>query len=290
MRHLAACAAFLFIAVAGLTGADFGWVGADTPKNCTLDPITGDLKCVIVLVSNSPLTVDVGAGSGEGAQLPLRWSRTATDCSAGLGCPVTPCVRLNGAATEVGVVYLVMLINYETRELLYLRPICVFPGDPLPQPPLPPPSAPEFRLAAAELLKVDSSLNPRPAIGGLTGLETWVWCTDPGVVPVVVTLRGWTAAAEMTSVEYEWDISGTTSASRTATSCGTERAPAATWMPETKGPHQVAVSATWAGTWTLTWNGIPMGTFVLGPFEIEGAPQSYPVAEYVGVLTDGRGG
>ena len=70
------------------------------------------------------------------------------------------------------------------------------------QPPPPPPSEAEFVEAARALLTVSTSLNPRPDIGGLTGLDTWLWCDDPGTVTVGVALRGWTASATMDAVEY----------------------------------------------------------------------------------------
>jgi hypothetical protein len=186
-----------------------------------------------------------------------------------------------------GNIYLVVLRNAATGENVTTpQAVCAFDeDDPALQPPPPPPTEAEFVQAARRLLTVETSLNPRVEIGGLTGLDTWLWCEDPGDVDVSVSLRGWTAAATMTSVEYAWSIDGTDSASRVADACGSEESPAATWMPETMGPYTVGLTTTWAGTWTLTYLGLPAGTFPLGPFEFAAAPVDYPVDEYVGVLT-----
>jgi hypothetical protein len=278
-------------------------VAAGTVKECTIDPTTFIQTCKIVLLPVPSVEVDFGSGSRTGTPLPLRWSRTPTNCSAGLGCPL-PCERVIGATTEVGVVYVVMLLNYETNTIVSLRSVCVFPGDPLPQPPPPPPSLPEFADAAAALLRIEPMLNPRPSIGGLTGLDTWLWCVDPGLVSADVSLRGWTAQSSMEAVAFNWAIAGVEDATRSRsvrrdgrTACGAAPVAgsngggaAATWMPETKGAYTITLSATWAGTWTLSWNGIPMGTFVLGPVDVPGVPQPYAVTEYVGVLLDPRAG
>ena len=109
------------------------------------------------------------------------------------------------------------------------------------------------------MLTVETSLNPRAEIGGLTGLDTWLWCVDPGEVQVGVALRGWTASATMDAVEFAWSIGGTDSASFAASSCGSEASPAASWMPETKGPYSVTLTSTWAGTWKLAYHGFPAG-------------------------------
>jgi hypothetical protein len=51
------------------------------------------------------------------------------------------------------------------------------------------------------------------------------------------------------------------------------------------GQYVVALTATWAGSWDLTWNGIPMGTFPLGPAAFMSPVEMYPVDEYRGELT-----
>ena len=165
----------------------------------------------------------------------------------------------------------------------------MFPEDPNPAPPPPPPSPAEFVEAARAVLTVQTSLSPRVEIGGLTGLDTWLWCEDPGVLEVGVALRGWTATATMQAVQHAWAISGTASAGFTSSSCGSEGSPAASWMPETKGPYSVTLTSTWAGDWTLAYNGFPAGTFPLGPFDFAAPTVPYPVDEYRGRLTSPEG-
>lgn len=194
---------------------------------------------------------------------------------------------MEGTTHVIGVLYVTLLFNTETNEQLVFEHECIYPGDALPAPPERPPSQPEFLEAAAQVLVVDPEVNPNPAWGGITGVETWLWCTDPDDLDVGVSLRGWTAAATMSAVQYHWVVTGPTPASFQPTDCGSEGSPAAMWMPETMGPHVIEVAVTWAGTWTLSYAGIPMGTFVLGPFDIDGEPIAYPVGEYVGILTDG---
>ena len=162
-------------------------------------------------------------------------------------------------------------------------------ADPQLAPPPPPPTEAEFVEAARKALTVQTSLNPRPEIGGLTGLDTWLWCEDPGTVSVGVALRGWTAEATMQAVEFSWAIGGTASAGFTASGCGSEPDPAATWMPETKGPYSVTLTSTWAGTWVLSYNGFPGGSFPLGPVEFAAPTVPYPVSEYRGRLTSPGG-
>jgi hypothetical protein len=207
------------------------------------------------------------------------------------------CVRVasDGATNTYtyGNVYAVQLRTTTGAQVTPYRSVCVFEGDdPQLQPPPPPPSEAEFVEAARRALTVQTSLNPRVEIGGLTGLDTWLWCDDPGEVNVAVTLRGWTAAATVDPVQFKWAVSGTASAGFHADGCGSEADPAASWMPETKGPYTVALTSTWAGTWTLSYNGFLGGVFPLGPYDFAAPAIAYPVDEYRGVLTppntDGR--
>jgi hypothetical protein len=192
-----------------------------------------------------------------------------------------------------GNVYLVQLRTMAGLAVTQPRTVCVFEGsDSQLQPPPPPPSEAEFVEAARRALTVQTSLNPRVEIGGLTGLDTWLWCDDPGEVNVGVALRGWTAEATVDPVQFKWAIGGTASAGFHADGCGSEANPAASWMPETMGPYTVALTLTWAGTWTLSYNGFLGGVFPLGPFDFAAPAIAYPVDEYRGVLTppntDGR--
>jgi hypothetical protein len=185
-----------------------------------------------------------------------------------------------------GNVYAVQLRTTAGHPVTTAKGVCVFDdNDPQLQPPPPPPSEAEFVEAARRALTVQTSLNPRVEIGGLTGLDTWLWCDGPGTVNVAVTLRGWTAEATMDPVQFTWAIGGTASGRFHADECGSEADPAASWMPETKGPYTVTLTSTWAGTWTLSYNGFLGGVFPLGPYDFAAPAVAYPVDEYRGVLT-----
>jgi hypothetical protein len=285
MRRLCALLAIAAIAV------NLGMLCRGDPalagRECRVDPVTGDVHCWIT-ADPVPDTVVEISGGGDGARLPLQWVRVFFAMgnddrfSVDLSCGTRDAA---GNTVSVGAWYWVALYNTETGEQLYLDDICVLPGNPLPAPPPPPPSPGEFREAAEGLLRLETLLNPRAEFGGITGVETWLWCVDPGAVPVSVgPVRGWTASAAMSSVEFYWRVDGVEAWSGSATSCGSQGDPPATWMPERMGDYTVTGGATWAGTWTLSWNGIAMGTFVLGPFDFDSAPVDYPVAEFVGEL------
>ena len=254
-------------------------------RQCLFDEDTNALKCYVMVDPAPPIVISLDSGI-EGVRLPLEWRRQIFQTPGEIIARGGGCQRQEGGDTVVGAVYMTALVNVETDEMLTFEHECVFPGDPLPVPPPPPPSLAEFLEAADLVLVADAEVSPDPAWGGITGLETWLWCEDPGELEVAVQLRGWSAAATMRPVQYRWTLDGPEEVAFTATSCGTEEAPGATWTPETKGTYSIELSATWAGSWSLTYAGIPMGTFVLGPVDVDAAPAAYPVGEYVGVLTD----
>ena len=100
-----------------------------------------------------------------------------------------------------------------------------------------------------------------------------------------MTLRGWTAAGAVEVVQLGWEIEGPAGTADTSSSCGSEAAPSVSWTPNTRGDYSVLLTAVWAGTWDLTWNGVPMGSFPLGPISLTAPAQPYPVDEYRGELT-----
>jgi hypothetical protein len=266
-----------FLLVATVTWLDPAATLADE-RTCELDPDTGQLKCVLV-AQPAPAKEHRLA-----AALPLVWHRVPMQVedlvARGVGC-----VRDVPGGVEIGAGYVVWLENEVIGLNLYLDFVCQWPGEDPPEPPPPPPTEEDFRAAYANTIALSPSMSPGPAIGGLTGLDSWFWCTDPGPVAVDVNLRGWTAAGEVEVVQVAWEVGGPDGVSDVSTSCGSEDAPSVTWTPETMGAHSIALTSTWAGTWALTWNGILMGSFPLGPVSLGGAPQPYPVDEYRGVLS-----
>jgi len=270
IRRAAIVLSLLAAALVGLP------TSASAAKTCRLDEATGLLYCVLVADPAANKSVAV-------AGTPIVWRRLAwtvpDDIIRGLGC-----LRVVGNTTEIGQAYFVFLENSLTGERLLTKTVCVMPGDPPPQPPPPPPTIGELVLAADDVLTLRPSLNPAPEFGGITGLDTWLWCTDPGTVEIAVNLRGWNADAAVQTVDLDWTTAGAEQTDLASRRCGSESEPGGTWQPQTAGGHTVALAATWAGTWDLTYLGTPMGTFTLGPLTVTSPPVDYPVDEFVGVL------
>ena len=264
------------------------FVDAAMTRTCKYDEDTQVLRCIVMIEPVAPVTVSLDTGVG-GARLPLAWKRGVWQTPSEILSRDGGCLRTDGVDTVVGVIYLTSLYNVDTGERLSFEYECVFPGDPLPEPPPPPPSLAEFLEAADLVLVAEADISPNPAWGGITGLETWLWCEDPGEVQVGVDLRGWSAAATMRPVQYHWSVAGPDDELFSAAACGSEDSPSATWVPEVMGDYEIGLSATWAGTWTLTYAGVLMGTFVLGPVDVDAAVSAYPVGEYIGVLTESDG-
>lgn len=175
---------------------------------------------------------------------------------------------------------------------------CEFPGDDPPQPPPPPPTPDQVREAFEDALIVSTELNPPPAWGGLTGLETWFWCTSPGQVTLdpPLVLNGYAVDAWMAPLLYTWSISGPASAQFSGPSCGTEptdesgTGAAWAWAPQTAGAYTVGLTADWTMTWSLTYDfgdgpvTLPQTQYP-SPIPVSGPPIEYSVDEYRGVLT-----
>jgi hypothetical protein len=262
--------------VAASAGVESGAVRADE-KTCVIDQVSGLLHCTLIASPAPPRRVRLSE------ELPLEWIRVSMNVdeliARGIGC-----VRDVPGGVEIGVGYAIALNNTATGEQLYLDFVCTWPGEPPPQPPPAPPTPGELAAANAQVLMLEPSLSPTPAIGGLTGLDSWLWCADPGPVGTGVSLRGWTAGGSVQLVQLGWEI-GTDVLAQTSTSCGSQDAPSVTWTPEAVGEYPITLTSVWAGSWELTWNGIPMGTFPLGPVSLTSPPQPYPVDEYRGELT-----
>jgi hypothetical protein len=273
--RLAAAVVSLTLALAVGAGADV--VRADE-KRCVLDQVSGVLTCSLIASPAPPKRVRLSV------EFPLEWVRVPFDVdeliARGVGC-----VRNVAGIREVGAGYAVALNNTVTLEQLYLAYVCSWPGEPPPEPPPPPPTSAEFVSANTRVLTLEPVISPPRSIGGLTGLDSWLWCTDPGPIGTGVALRGWTANGEVELVQIGWEVGGLDGLAETRRLCGSEEAPSATWTPETMGEYAVTLTAVWAGAWSLTWNGIPMGTFPLGPLRLTASPVPYPVDEYRGELT-----
>lgn len=258
-------------------------VAQGVDRECRFDVETRETTCVVTLRPTPTQVVSYDTGAAE-ARIPLQWIRIAgsprTTTAGGTQVFSCPPVDVDGDMF-VGLPYRTELINTDTGAVVRSTFECVYPGQAPPSPPPPPPTVAEFVDAVGEVLVVAAQINPNPAWGGITGLDTWLWCDEPGDVPVAATLRGWTAAAVLSPVQYHWQIDGASGPALINTSvCGTEPVPGAVWMPETRGDHEIELAATWAGTWTLSYSGATTGTFVLGPVSLDGDPVPYPVGEF----------
>lgn len=248
-------------------------------RTCILDPVSGLLECTLIAAPGPPVKIRLSM------DLPFEWLRlpfnVGDSIARGHGC-----VRTVGGVAEIGFGYVIVLNNVATGEQLYLKYVCTWPGDPPPEPPPAPPSAAEFAEANARALTLRPVLSPASSIGGLTGLESWLWCVDPGPVGTSVTLRGWTATGTVHVVQVTWTVDGSDGIVDISTSCGSEQAPSVTWTPQVAGEHSVLLTTVWAGTWDLTWDGLAMGAFPLGPISLTSPVQPYPIDEYRGELTE----
>jgi hypothetical protein len=247
-------------------------------KKCEIDDFSGTLECTLIASPGPPAVVRLSQ------VLPLEWIRMvwtdADGLSNGRGC-----VRTNAGIREIGVAWAVSLRDTETRQQLILETVCEWPGDVPPQPPPRPPTPEQLAQDNARALTLQPALSPPVEIGGLTGLDSWLWCDDPGSVSADAELNGWTASGAVDVVKIGWEVDGPTGVVTNTTTCGSPDAPAVSWTPETVGDYRVLVTTVWAGTWDLTYNGIPIGTYPLGPLTLTASAQTYPVDEYRGVLS-----
>ena len=276
-----------------------GWApsAAAQTAECTVDAITRIEKCLVEVsgaeVPNRVVPIGIGRPLFEWQRYRIGiWSARGGPGPAvvGLLCPVRESTATDAAGTEtttrlLGVQYNIILVRLDTDVSVLFDFICVYPGEPPPEPPPPPPSEDELREAAEPLLTFGTNLNPNASIGGITGLDTWMWCDRPGTIPVSVALRGWTAVAAVEVVGVRWSIQGSEDAELESTSCGSEAEPAASWEPQVKGRYQIRFVSTWAGTWDLSYAGFPPETFPLGPLDVVAPAIDYDVDEFLGVLT-----
>ncbi|MCU1394891.1 MAG: hypothetical protein JWM34_3319 [Ilumatobacteraceae bacterium] len=270
--------AALVVAATLIGGLAIGARSYADDRTCILDPVSGLLQCTLVASPQPPITVRLSV------DLPLEWRRIPLNVNE-LIARGHGCTRSVAGVTEIGVGYAITLSNAATLEQLYLRYVCTWPGDPPPPPPLPPPTMAEFVDAKTSAMTLQPDVSPSLAIGGLTGLASWLWCADPGPVGTAVTLRGWTASGAVQVVEVGWEMNGADGVAETSTSCGSQNAPSVTWTPQTAGQYSVVLTSVWAGSWDLSYDGADMGTFPLGPVPLTAPAQPYPVDEYRGELT-----
>ncbi len=132
------------------------------------------------------------------------------------------------------------------------------------------------------LLQAEPHWNPR--VRGLTGLETYLCCTDPGEVVVPISIDGWEIVGHAGMVDVDWEITGPETLSLDGRDCGSEEDPSVRWTPNLMGTAVVQTIGTWGGYWTLSRWGRLLGTYDLGTVDVAGTPMPYEIIEHVGVL------
>lgn len=273
---------------------------ADASVTCKVDPDTNRYVC------RATVTKVPGAAQIITEQLPLKWSRKEVGgivpgsingtCTRQIapppGLPAPPPGVDPGVYTEIGTWWFVEVINTATGTTVATDSFCQYPGQEAPEPPPPPPSYELIVENMQEALKLPPRVNPGGGVPGLTGLDSWLWCDDPGSVGPSVELNGWRGEVAASVSHLDWSMKGPSPAERSARECGSEAQPAAIWIPETMGPHSVTLTATYSGTWTLSGQvdlgggPVPVApqTFPLADVVVPSDPLDYPVIEHVGVL------
>lgn len=152
----------------------------------------------------------------------------------------------------------------------------------LPPPPPPPPTLAEItQVVRAEILVPDVKVNP--SAEGVTGLETWLWYEGQQEVTVSTGIRGYRVTATMRPTRFYWDT-GDGGALRESSVPGSETAPAATWIYDTKAPYRVRLQVVWDGTWSFSGpGGTARGS--LSTIRATGG-RDYPVVEIRSVLVE----
>lgn len=272
--------------------------GTSADGDCFFDPATGKLKCRIDVpgVPGGPGGDPTPGGPGEttgpgGPGVPLVWDVQRVPGP----CPPRAITNPDGTTgIDAGEYTWIRVTNTQTGEIVMDYFVCLYSDDPTPAPPPAPPTAGEFGVSAADTLTIDTLVSPKPEYGGVTQLDMWLWCDAAGPVTVPpLTVRGWTARASMSMVHAEWVLESPAldSAVRLeSSSCGGpspfhsdgENA-AAVWTPRTMGDYTIDFTTTWSGSWTLSYGGVTMGTFSLGPLDFPAPTVPYDVAEIVAV-------
>lgn len=144
----------------------------------------------------------------------------------------------------------------------------------LPAPPPPAPTLDEIR----DLVEAKITAQPitvSPDWGGVTGLESWFWYEGPREVTVTATIRGYRTTATMGPTAFIWNPCAAYTPPRDAShskpiGCrtvssshpGSEPPPdsngqqaAASFLYETKGIYELAMTVVWEGEWTFVGNG-----------------------------------
>lgn len=250
-----------------------------------------------------PLSTDTGAtGSGgsrgSGEVSPYQWERTYLNeypqALRTTGNPPalqpSPTPTCTGAGGVEGRSYIDQLIDTRTGYFVDSSFGCELPGQAGPAgTPTPPPTPPSPAEVWRKVPLPTPGLGINPDGEGLTGLETWLWSTNPGPVAAQTSIRGYTTTATATPVRWVWQMwrDGDTpnlnpNPRVESADPGSAASPAATYTYETKGDYTVTLTVWWAGDFTFTGFGVSQRES-LGDTSRE-ASRLYHVIEVVSVL------
>jgi len=155
---------------------------------------------------------------------------------------------------------------------------CVYPGGAIPAPPPPPPTPAEV-WAQVPLNKAAVGVNPKGE--GVTGLPTWFWYEGgTGGVSLHLSLRGYSLTVQAQPYRFAWTTGD--GASGGASQPGSPDKPAFTHTYQTRGDYQLAMTVSWAGSYSFSGYGISQ-TGSLGSVTVQ-ASRPYHVYEVRSVL------
>lgn len=187
----------------------------------------------------------------------------------------------------IGIPHVYELIDRATGEVLETRPgiVCV-PTDEEPAAPAAPPPEPPTNEEILEVTPIEPAvIRVNPSGRGLTGLASWFWLDDPGVVETSADLEGWHIEGTARVDRWVWRVGDDT---YTTTSAGSEADPAVEHVFERRGDVEVSVERSWTGSYTVSGYGI---SYTVDGLATEDASSvDYEVIEVRGVLDeDGQG-
>jgi len=136
-----------------------------------------------------------------------------------------------------------------------------------------------WRAALRDITRPALGINPRPT--GLTGLETWLWYEGPSELGVSAGIGAFTVTGTAHLREVTFDMGDGELV--TATTPGSESAPAARFVYERKGTYEIVITATWEADLVLSGPGLPARPTPIGSAVLRSS-ESYPVQEVRGLL------
>lgn len=257
-------------------------------RQCVWDDQAEAFVCTIIRRASpggTAVEVDI---DGPGP-LPIVWSRRLSN---GLPGALYDCYYEETVGAELnqvfGVGWAVLITNSDTGEIRLAGFDCEYPGEDPPQPPPPPPTPGEIVEESRAIVELEMGLSPSAAQRGVSQLETWLWCEGEQSATLNPSLGGYEITAVIGVESVAWAIDGPDGAvTRSADGCGSAPAPtsdgsgaAAFWTPNEAGVSAIVQTATWGGTWSLTYTDPTLGSFDLGTFPFTSVPVVSPPVTY----------